>query len=44
MIQNFFEHTTSDLRSGRHSWRVRFILGGVAFGVALANVGIQHIL
>ena len=44
MIQNFFEHTTLDLRSGRQSWRVRIILGSFALGVALLNVCLPPII
>lgn len=36
-VLHFVENTTSDLRGGRHSWRVLAILWTVALGVAVAT-------
>lgn len=39
---SFFELTASDLRGGRHSWRVLSILWAAALGVTVAARVLVH--
>ena len=41
-VLEFVEHTSSDLRSGRHSWRVRTFLWTVALTVAITARMMLH--
>jgi hypothetical protein len=41
-VLHFVENTTSDLRGGRHSWRVLSMLWGGAFVVTIAARVIVH--
>ena len=41
-VLHFVENTTSDLRGGRHSWRVLAILWTVSLSVAVAAKLIVH--
>jgi hypothetical protein len=36
-VLQFVENTTSDLRGGRHSWRVLMLLWSVSLTVAVAS-------
>ena len=41
-VLEFVENTTSDLRSGRHSWRVLTMLWMVSLGVTVAARLLVH--
>ncbi len=41
-VLEFVEHTSSDLRSGRHSWRVLTMLWMVSLGVTVAARLLVH--
>ena len=41
-VLEFVEHTTSDLRGGRHSWRVLAILWTVSTTIAVAARLLMH--
>ena len=41
-VLEFVEHTSSDLRGGRHSWRVLSMLWMVSLGVTVAARLLVH--
>ena len=41
-VLEFVEHTTSDLRGGRHSWRVLTMLWMISLSVAVAARLLVH--
>jgi hypothetical protein len=41
-VLEFVEHTSSDLRGGRHSWRVLSMLWMVSLGVAVGARLLMH--